>query len=66
MREPQKYMRDRNGNLYHNYDYLMTGVPSYQVHKNIDYHLRFNNQTVPDELNTKLLLMLHHRQDHRI
>lgn len=46
----------------------ITGEPYYQVYKNFDYWLKFNNQNAMEERNVKLLLCLplipvrHHRE----
>lgn len=49
------------------YQQFITGEPYYQVYKNFDYWLKFNNQNAMEERNVKLLLCLpliperHHR-----
>ena len=37
---------------------FITGEPYYQVYKNFDYWLKFNNQNSQEERNVKLLLCL--------
>ena len=38
--------------------FTMVGSPAYQIYSAVEYQLAFNNQTVDDEVNTKLLLMM--------
>ena len=40
------------------YQYEMIGQPCYQIYRQVDYQLKFNNQNTQDELNSKLLLMM--------
>jgi hypothetical protein len=37
---------------------VVTGEPYYQVYKNFDYWLKFNNQNAMEEKNAKMLLSL--------
>ena len=37
---------------------FITGEPYYQIYKNFDYWLKFNNQNSSEEKNVKLLLCL--------
>lgn len=41
-----------------NYQYTMIGSPLFADYKSLDYQLKFNNQSIKDEVNTKLLLMM--------
>jgi hypothetical protein len=48
--------QSNRGNM--DYQYEMIGQPCYQIYRQVDYQLKFNNQNTLDELNTKLLLMM--------
>merc|ERR1711957_185786 len=41
-----------------NMERFITGEPYYQIYKNFDYWLKFNNQNSSEEKNVKLLLCL--------
>ena len=43
---------------YQEYEYTMTDSPNFTIHNDTQYQLFFNNQSLLDELNTRLLLML--------